>query len=250
MAPGAHVDNETMEHHVRKYKMASTKVAAYTLIVLLTSIALGQSKSDPALQSVDKIVGRMHERERLQWANLRNYSFEQKRSLSALGSGMSAEARFVITFEAPHSWEFSKVGGSGDAALLTALEKGVERSLQERKEQTEAYPTADYDFSSIGEEELGTYRCYVLNLIPKRKEEKLRQGKIWVDSKVFAVIRFEGTLAKLGTMVSSMEILQENIPVDGFWFTNFIHTKSNMLIGGEFISRMENTKYRINRKER
>ena len=48
----------------------------------------------------------------------------------------------------------------------------------------------------IREADVSGQRCYVLELLPRRKEQHLLRGDIWVDADTYLLRRFEGELAK------------------------------------------------------
>lgn len=213
------------------------------LFLLIPLAVLGQSKSTRTSMNVEEVARRMQARERHQAAQIKAFRFEQHRAIS-MGT-TKAEARFEISFEAPDKWKASMIESSGQAILIKGLETSLQESIEKWKQQKETYPTDDYEFSLAGEEQLGVYKCYVLNLTPKRKEEKLRQGKIWVNGDDFAVVRFEGSPAKISMMISSVHILQENFSLQRFWFTKFIHIRTIPRFAGEIQLKVENKNFHI-----
>ena len=50
----------------------------------------------------------------------------------------------------------------------------------------------NYDFRLNREDEISGRRCYVLDLIPKRKSKSLLRGAIWVDAQSYLPPRVEG----------------------------------------------------------
>ena len=77
----------------------------------------------------------------------------------------------------------------------------VRRMLANEAEVTRNYVATDistdnYDFRYIRETEVSSQRCYVLELLPRRKEKHLLRGNIWVDANTYLLRRFEGELAK------------------------------------------------------
>jgi hypothetical protein len=215
------------------------------LSIVLSTAAFAQFKSDTLSVNVTDVVKKLRERELDQHAKLKRYSFEQKRTIEVQRTGMKAEARYEITYTAPDQWGFKRIAGSGHEALLATLDQAVEKSLVRRRSQQVQYQEVDYDFSFLGVEWIGRFQCYLLALTPKRQDKRLRKGRIWVDSKEFAVLRFEGQAATLSPTISSSEILEESTRMNGFWFTHFVYTKSESLMMGKIIITAENTNFRI-----
>jgi hypothetical protein len=54
----------------------------------------------------------------------------------------------------------------------------------------------NYEFRHIREDEISGQRCYVLDLVPKRKSKNLLRGSIWVDSHSYLPLRVEGEPAQ------------------------------------------------------
>ena len=54
----------------------------------------------------------------------------------------------------------------------------------------------NYDFRLVREDEMEGQRCYVLELLPKRKSKDLLSGTIWVDANTYLPQRVEGEPAK------------------------------------------------------
>ena len=77
----------------------------------------------------------------------------------------------------------------------------VRRMLAGEAAVTKDYVSTDlspenYGFRFIREEDVSGQRCYVLELLPRRKDKHLLRGDIWVDANTYLIRRFDGTLAK------------------------------------------------------
>jgi hypothetical protein len=55
---------------------------------------------------------------------------------------------------------------------------------------------ANYQFRFVREEELNGVRCYVLEMLPHRKDKTLLRGHIWVDAASYRLLRTEGEPGK------------------------------------------------------
>lgn len=80
-------------------------------------------------------------------------------------------------------------------------EKIVRRMLEREVEVAKDYGATDispenYDFRFLREENVGGQRCYVLELLPRRKDKNLLRGSIWVDAHTYLLRRTEGKPAK------------------------------------------------------
>jgi outer membrane lipoprotein-sorting protein len=102
-----------------------------------------------------------------------------------------------VAFVPPDSKEYTieQTNGSGLGGM------NVRRMLASEAEVTKNYAATDlspenYGFRFIREEDISGQRCYVLELLPRRKDKYLLRGKVWVDANTYLPRRFEGELAK------------------------------------------------------
>ena len=106
---------------------------------------------------------------------------------------MIAEVTFVPPDQKQYAIQESKGSGLG--------EKIVRRMLAGEADITKDYRSTDfspgnYDFRFVREEDVEGQRCYVLELLPKRKDRNLVRGNIWVDAHTYLLHRTEGEPAK------------------------------------------------------
>jgi negative regulator of sigma E activity len=76
-------------------------------------------------------------------------------------------------------------------------EKIVRQMLDSETRIVENYGSTDispsnFDLHFLGQEQINGKRCYVLQLIPLRKDPHLLRGKIWVDASTYLLHRMEG----------------------------------------------------------
>jgi hypothetical protein len=87
-----------------------------------------------------------------------------------------------------------------------------------REHHDSAITAENYAFALAGEESLGPYRCFVLEVTPKRKDKYLFEGKIWVDASDFAIVKIAGHPAKkLSFWINDVEFVRQFQKIDGFW---------------------------------
>ncbi len=83
--------------------------------------------------------------------------------------------------------------GLGERIVRQMLEHETE--IGRNYESTDLSP-ANYDFHYLREEELDGQRCYVLEMVPRRKDKILLRGQIWVDATTYLLHRTEGQPAR------------------------------------------------------
>jgi hypothetical protein len=108
-----------------------------------------------------------------------------------------AEVIAQVTFAPPAFKQFviQRASGMGLGERIVRQMLEHETEIVRNYESTDLSP-ANYDFRYLREEDLGGRRCYVLEIIPRRKDKTLLRGEIWVDSMTYLLRRTEGEPAR------------------------------------------------------
>ena len=87
------------------------------------------------------------------------------------------------------------------------------------KEHHDSAISADnYSLNLLGEQQLGPYRCFVAEAVPKRKDKYLFEGKVWIDVNDYSLVRIEGHPAKkLSFWIQHADFVRQYQRIDGFW---------------------------------
>jgi hypothetical protein len=98
------------------------------------------------------------------------------------------------------------------------LESETETSRPEIRPSTTLTPE-NYHFQMLGSDSLEGRRVYVIQVLPKREDKYLFEGRIWVDAEDFALIRVEGKPAKNPSFwTHSVYFVQQYQKSGTFWF--------------------------------
>jgi hypothetical protein len=117
---------------------------------------------------------------------------------------------FVVTSE--KGW-----GPSGHFTLDQLVAGDIEATAGEDDYDNSITP-ANYKLDPLGEQQVGLFRCFVLQAIPKRKEKNLFEGKIWIDVRDYAIVRAEGHPAKRPSFwIAREDSVRQYQKIDGFW---------------------------------
>jgi hypothetical protein len=108
-----------------------------------------------------------------------------------------SEVTAELTFVPPNSKKYNILRRTGSGLG----ERLVRRMLDGETAIVKEYGSTDisshnYDFRFAGEESVNDRRCYVLELLPRRKDKTLLDGTIWVDADTYLLHRMEGKPAK------------------------------------------------------
>ena len=104
----------------------------------------------------------------------------------------------------------------------------------------------NYDFTFVREDDLSGQRCYVLELLPKRKSKDLLRGTIWVDSDTHLPRRVEGEPAKSPSWwLKDVQIVLLYGYVGPMWLQTSSEAKANVRILGPSTVVWQDVKYQI-----
>jgi hypothetical protein len=123
--------------------------------------------------------------------------------------------------------------------------------LANEAEVTKDYALTDisadnYDFRFIREEEVSGQRCYVLELLPRRKERHLLAGDIWVDANSYLLRRFEGELTKNPSWwVRDVSVTFFYSDVGGMWLQTASEATARVRMLGPCTMVSRDVKYKI-----
>jgi len=98
------------------------------------------------------------------------------------------------------------------------LESETETSQPQIRPATSLTPE-NYRFQMLGNDSLDARPVYVIQVVPKREDKYLFEGRIWVDAEDFAVVRVEGKPARNPSFwTHSIHFVQQYHKSGTFWF--------------------------------
>jgi hypothetical protein len=130
-------------------------------------------------------------------------------------------------------------------------ERIVRRMLASESEIAKDYVSTDfsaanYEFRFIREEQISNQRCYVLELLPKRKERNLLRGNVWVDATSYLLRRAEGEPAKIPSWwLRDVRMALFYGDVSGMWLQTALEATATVRILGPYTMVSRDVKYRI-----
>jgi len=99
----------------------------------------------------------------------------------------------------------------------------------------------------LGEQQLGPYRCFVAEAVPKRKAKYLFEGRVWIDENDYSVVRIEGYPAtKLSFWIQRADFVRQYQKIDGFWLPERDETLVHVRLYGKKILKIEHRNYVVN----
>jgi hypothetical protein len=192
------------------------------LLLALGSIAPCQAQQTPVL-GADDIIARMlyrnSQREKLQGG----YNGNRRYVLENAKLNKRAEMLVSVNCDPDGTKHFEVASEQGWTSankhvLRKMLESESESSRPQVRERT-VINHENYSFQLIGDDTLESRPVYIVEVLPKREDKYLFEGRIWVDAEDFALVRAEGKPAKNPSFwIHCVNFVQVYHKAGAFWF--------------------------------
>ena len=219
------------------------------LLLYLVTVAMGASaQAGSTAPDVTVIVARMAQARAENRARLRPYVVTRNYELFGK-ERVKTKAQVIadVSFVPPSSKQYAIEQANG-AGLG---ERIVRRMLESETEVAKDYRLTDfspdnYEFRFIREEELNGRHCYVLELLPKRKEKNLLRGNIWVDAATYLLHRVDGRPAKGPSWwLRDVRLVFLYSDVEGMWLQTASESTAKVRILGQHTMESRDVNYDI-----
>lgn len=199
-------------------KIRTTVILFFTL----GSMTLCHAQQAPVLganEIIARLMDRNSQREKLQggYIGTRRYVLENEKF------NKRAEMLVSVKCDPDGSKQFEVVSEEGWSSankrvLRKMLESESETSQPQVRERTSISPD-NYSFQLIGSDSLESRPVFIIEVLPKREDKYLFEGRIWVDAEDFALVRAEGKPAKNPSFwTHSVNFVQVYHKNGTFWF--------------------------------
>jgi hypothetical protein len=155
-----------------------------------------------------------------------------------------------MTYDAPATTHFKIVSQSGtqwiiDRILKRLLDAELEAMTEENRERV-ALNSSNYDFSGLERQDTPDTCSYVVSVQPKIPSKLLYRGRIWVDSKDFAVCRIEAEPSKNPSFwIKKTDIHHSYLKIGDFWLPSENESVSVIRGGGHAVLTIKYQNYEI-----
>jgi hypothetical protein len=229
--------------------MVAWQLAGWLLFLyLVAGMASAPAQTGSSVPTAETIIARMAQARAENRARLRPYIVTRDYKLfgkdeSKAQSEVIADVAFVPPDSKKYTIEETK--GSGLGQIL------VRRMLANEAEVTKDHASTDisadnYDFRFIRQADLSGQRCYVLEVLPRRKEKHLLHGDVWVDANTYLLRRFEGEVAKSPSWwVRDVSVTFVYGDVGGMWLQTATEAAADVRILGRTTMVSRDVKYKI-----
>jgi hypothetical protein len=220
----------------------------FLLLYLAAVVAPASAQTRSTIPNVETIIARMAQAQGENRARLRPYIVTRDYKLFGkerheTKSQVIADVSFVPPDFKKYAIQHANGTGLGEKIVRRMLESEVE--VAKDYSSTDISPD-NYDFRFIGEEDVSGQRCYVLEMLPRRKDKYLLRGNIWVDASTHLLRRTEGEPVKtLSWWVRDVHIALLYGDVGGMWLQTASEATANVRILGQHTMVASHMKYKI-----
>jgi len=199
----------------------------------------------------DELFRKLLEHNRIRDARLRQYT--AVRTYEVTNDKGKSYAREVVrvAYQAPDHKSFQTASEEGSAMVRTMVLKRLIESESEtasgRAHHDSAIKPANYEFNLLGEQDVGPYHCLLVDATPKRKDKYLFEGKVWIDSQDYAIVRIAGQPAKSPSFwITRADFVRQYQKIGEFWVPAQDETFVRMRMAGKKILTIQHRDYAVN----
>jgi hypothetical protein len=229
-----------MRNRARHFRLLSLQFAVAGLaLALLPRCSVAQSAAPAQPLTADQVVARMVQQNEQRSQALESYQSRRSYSLSYVGfpTDLHADMTVTMTYKAPATKEFTVVSQSGNKWIITHIFQRLLESEREALDSDNRASTAlngkNYNFTLISNQPAADDCSYILDVEPKIPNKFLYRGRIWVNSKDFAVCHIQAEPAKNPSFwIKKTDVHHDYLKVGDFWLPADNKSISNMRVGG------------------
>jgi hypothetical protein len=182
---------------------------------------------------------------------LHDYTVLRTYQVVDVNGKVHAEEIGRMEFSSPDKKTFIVTSESGSGLIrrmaLNPLINSEIEAATGKEHHDNAVSSDNYSLNLLGEQQLGPYRCFVAEAVPKRKDKYLFEGRVWIDVNDYSVVRIEGHPAKkLSFWIQHAEFVRQYQRIDGFWFPEKDQTHVQVRLYGKKILKIEHRNYVVN----
>ena len=192
----------------------------------------------------DAILAELVKQNEARNARLKQYAEERIYSVASPNGKVHARVTGRMEYVGPSQKTFVTTSEEGSVLIRRlALKRLIQHELSvaagKEHHDTSIIPD-NYTFTLLGQEELGGYTCYVVAAHPKRLDGYLFEGKIWIDSRQFAIVRIDGHPTKTFSFwITRADFVRQYEDFGGLWLPTRDETQVKVRFYGKKIVTIE-----------
>jgi hypothetical protein len=188
-------------------------------------------------------------------AALHDYAVLRTYQVVDLKGKVHAEEIGRMDFVSPDKKAFTVTSESGSGVVrhmaLNPLINSEIEAAAGKEHHDSAISSDNYSLNLLGEQQVGPYRCFVAEALPKRKDKYLFEGKVWIDVNDYSVVRIEGHPAKkLSFWIQRADFVRQYQKIERFWLPEKDQTLVQVRLYGNKILKIEHRHYVLNANQK
>lgn len=181
-------------------------------------------------------------------AALAGYTEQRTYQVTDMSGRVRAQESGQMEYRAPDKKSFATTLESGSALVrrlaLNPLIASEIDAASGKQHHDSAITPENYTLELLGEQQVGPYRCVLARATPKRTDKYLFEGKVWIDTEDFAVVRIVGHPAKkLSFWIERVEFVRKYQKIDGFWLPEKDETHVQVRMYGQKVLTIDHQNY-------
>jgi hypothetical protein len=233
----------------RRFNLTSRAQFACSIFVCSISVTCVSAQTQSRTPTNEEIVAQMLQAQGENRAHFRPYKVTRDYKVYGGADHNEPRSRLIaeISVVPPDSKKYTIENASGSFLEESVVRKMLDGEVAFAKDSGSSDITREnYDFRLVREDEISGQRCYVLDLIPKRKSKNLLRGSIWVDAQSYLPLRVEGEPAKNPSWwVTDARIVLLYGYVGPMWLQTFSESTANVRIIGRSTLIWQDVRYRM-----
>lgn len=200
--------------------------------------------------TAEEIVKRVAEESRRREAKIQQYTVPSIYRITTGDGKIRAEVAAILSYRAPGIKEFKIVSAQGSEIVRNQVFKPLMKAEIEtaagRDRQNNSISTANYQFESLGTETIDGHPCFVLLAMPKRADKYLFQGRIWIHTVDFSIVRIAGHPARNPSFwISRVEFVRRYQKIGDFWLPARNESQTQVKLFGRHVLTIDYGQYEI-----
>ena len=227
---------------------ARQRTSWFLWLFLVAVAPVGSAQDANSAPDVEAIVARMAQARAENRARFRPYMVTRDYKLFGKERhDPKAQVTADIAFVPPNLIQYAieQTNGTGWGEKIVRRILANEAKITKEYAATEISP-ANYEFRFLRVEDVTGQPCYVLEVLPRRKDKHLLRGTIWVDANTSLLRRSEGKPAKSPSWwVREVRLVLLYGDVGGMWLQTASEATANVRIVGQYTLVARDVEYKI-----
>jgi hypothetical protein len=199
----------------------------------------------------DQIFRELLHHNDLRNSELKHYSEMRTYEVKNPTGKLYAQEIVQMDYQAPATKTFAAKSEQGSGLVRSLVFKRLLESETEAAAGKEHHDSSitpvNYSLELLGQQQVGSYYCFVVQAVPKRQDKYLFAGTIWIDAQDFAIVKIAGHPAKKPSFwIEQADFVRQYQNINGFWLPLKDETVVHVRLKGIKILTIEHQAFAVN----